>query len=157
MRRGACLIYVQTVALAICLVLVCLLFTGPTQGERMSLEALSHMGAPYVFGKDGPDQFDCSGLILYCARLEGLPELPHEAKQLYGLGLPVARWQLLPGDMVCFDTVRDSDPCDHVGFYLGGNRFVHASSGKHEVTVSELTDYYADKYTGARRLGCGFI
>ena len=157
MRKGAVFVLVQTVALGLCLVLVSLLFTGLTQGERMATEALKHMGAPYVFHTKGPDSFDCSGLILYCAEIEGLGELPHAAFELYELGVPVPRWALLPGDMVCFDTVRDRDLCDHVGFYLGGNRFVHASSSKHEVTVSDLTDYYQEKYTGARRLGCGFI
>lgn len=157
MRRGAALICVQTVALGLCLVLVSLLFTGLTQGERMATEALTHLDAPYVFHTRGPDKFDCSGLILYCADLEGLSDLPHAASELYTLGWPVQRWQLLPGDMVCFDTVRDKDPCDHVGIYLGGNRFVHASSSQHKVTVSALEDFYLEKYTGARRLVNPFI
>lgn len=157
MRRGALLILVQTVALGLCLVLVSLLFTGLTQGERMATEALKHLGAPYVFHTRGPDRFDCSGLILYCADLEGMRDLPHAAAELYSLGRPVPRRALLPGDMLCFDTVRDRDPCDHVGFYLGGNRFVHASSSQHKVTVSELEGYYLEKYTGARRLGFGYI
>ena len=64
---------------------------------------------------------------------------------------------LLSGDMLCFDTVRDSDPSDHVGFYMGGNMFVHASSSKHQVTVSALEGFYLEKCTGARRLGCAYL
>ena len=157
MRRKPLLIHVTTVALALCLVLVSLLFTGLTQGERMVLRAMEHMDAPYVFGKAGPDKFDCSGLVLYAADLEGLPALPHAAKELYTLGRPVSIRNLLPGDMLCFDTVRDNDPSDHVGFYIGGNQFVHASSSKHKVVVSTLEGYYLDKFTGARRLGCAYI
>ena len=157
MNKRTLLIYAVTVALALCLVLVSLLFSGPTQGERMVLHALKHLGEPYVFNTAGPKKFDCSGLILYCADREGIRGLPHEARVLYTLGRPVAKWALLPGDMLCFDTVKDSDPSDHVGFYIGGNQFVHASSSQHKVVVSELEGFYLEKYTGARRLGCAYI
>ena len=155
--RRAVFIHVTTVALALCLVLVSLLFTGFTQGERMARTALRQLGAPYVLGQRGPEKFDCSGLILFCAEHEAIDGLPHAACELYELGRAVPRWALLPGDMVCFDTVRDGDACDHVGIYLGGNRFVHASSAKHEVTISALEDYYAEKYSGARRLVATYI
>ena len=155
--RRAVFIHVTTVALALCLVLVSLLFTGLTQGERMATEALRYLGKPYVLGQRGPERFDCSGLILFCAEKQGLEGLPHAACELYALGRSIPRWQLLPGDMVCFDTVRDSDLCDHVGIYLGGNRFVHASSAKDQVTISALADYYDDHYTGARRLVAAYL
>lgn len=157
MRRTARLIYIMNVLVALCLVLICLLGTGLTQGEHMVMDAIAHLGAPYVFHTRGPDRFDCSGLILYCAQREGLGDLPHAAEELYTLGRPVQRWQLLPGDMVCFDTVRDKDPCDHVGFYIGGNCFVHASSKQHKVVISELEGPYFEKYSGARRLGCAYF
>ena len=146
-----------TVALALCLVLVSLLFTGLTQGERLATGALRHLGAKYVLGQQGPERFDCSGLVLFCAEKEGITGLPRLAKDLYGMGRPVSASQLLPGDMLCFNTVRDSDPSDHVGFYLGGNQFVHASSSKRKVTVSDFDGYYLEKFTGARRLGCGYL
>lgn len=157
MRRAARFVYVLNVALALCLALVLLLFSGFTQGERMALDALRHLGEPYVFHTRGPDRFDCSGLILYCAAREGLGDFPHAAKELYELGRPVAFERLLPGDMVCFDTVRDGDPSDHVGIWLGGNRFVHASSAQGRVVVSELTGYYLEKYSGARRIASVYV
>jgi len=52
--------------------------------------------------------------------------------------------------VICFDTVQDRDPSDHMGFWIGGNRFVHASSTG-EVKISALEDFYLEKYTGARR------
>ena len=150
--RRAIFIHVTTVALGLCLVLSSLLFTGFTQGERMARTALEYLGTPYVLGQRGPKKFDCSGLILFCAEREGLTDLPHAARELYELGTFVPRWALLPGDMVCFDTEDDRDMCDHVGIYLGGNRFVHASSAKAQVTISEIKDYYDKAYSGARRL-----
>ena len=157
MRRRAAFIYLLSSVLGLCLILVFLLFSGFTQGERMAMHALRHLEAKYVFNTDGPDRFDCSGLILHCGEREGLGPIPHEAKKIYLMGLGVARWQLLPGDIVCFDTVRDSDPSDHVGIYLGGNRFVHASSSKHKVVVSELEGFYLEKYSGARRIANPYI
>jgi len=56
------------------------------------------------------------------------------------------------GDVVCFDTVEDRDPSDHVGIYLGRNRFVHASSTYGKVVISEIEDVYKDTFTGARRI-----
>ena len=157
LRRKARFIHMLTAFLSVLMVLITLQTPWITRGEKLALHAMSHLGVPYVFNTKGPDRFDCSGLILYCAEREGLGQLPHAAKELYNLGRPVQRWQLLPGDMVCFDTVRDKDPSDHVGFYIGGNCFVHASSKQHKVVVSELTDYYLEKYSGARRLGCAYF
>ena len=60
--------------------------------------------------------------------------------------------QLRTGDVVCFDTVSDRDPSDHVGIWLGGNAFVHASSGKEKVVVSELEGYYLEHFSFGTRL-----
>ena len=155
--RRTCLIYILTVQLALGLVLICLMFTGLTQGERLALDALGQLGKPYVLGARGPKTYDCSGLVIDCAQVEGVQDLPHAAVELYELGLFIPRWALLPGDMVCFDTVNDGDFCDHVGIYLGGNRFVHASSAKGEVVITELSGYYHEHYTGARRLVAGYV
>ena len=58
MRRGAAFICVLNTAVALCLVFVCLVGSGLTQGERMALDALGHLDAPYVFHTRGPDRFD---------------------------------------------------------------------------------------------------
>ena len=154
MRRKTRFRLLFCAAIAVCFIPVAFCASGLTQGEVVCLHALRHLDAPYVFGTAGPDQFDCSGLVLHCLKRDGV-KLPHSAKDIGGDG----RYRqimdvraLLPGDLVCFDTVRDNDPYDHVGFYLGGGQFVHASSAKGKVVVSELADYYLDKFTGARRV-----
>ena len=50
-----------------------------TQGECVALIGLSHRGKPYVFGKEGPESFDCSGLTMDACRYFGT-ELIHSAK-----------------------------------------------------------------------------
>lgn len=152
-RRRARFFLIQTAALWFCLMLICLTCSGYTQGEVVVLRALEHLGKPYVLGATGPDQFDCSGLVMYCLAPEGF-EFPVHAAEIIGTDerypLIASPRQLLAGDVVCFDTVQDRDPSDHMGFYIGGNRFVHASSTG-EVKISPLEDYYLERFTGARR------
>lgn len=152
-RRKARFFLIQTVALWFCLMLILLTCSGLTQGETVVLRAKQHMGKPYVLGAAGPDQFDCSGLVMFCLGPEGF-EFPYHAAALIGtdenyplIERPI---DLLVGDVVCFDTVRDSDPSDHMGFYIGGNQFIHASSTG-EVKISALEDFYLERFTGARR------
>ena len=152
-HRKARFFLIQTVALWLCLSVICLTCSGFTQGEVVVMRALEHLGKPYVLGAEGPDQFDCSGLVMYCLAPEGFVFPIHQAA-LIGTdeNYPLIEHprDLLAGDVVCFDTVQDRDPSDHMGFYIGGNRFVHASSTG-EVKISELEDFYLERFTGARR------
>ena len=152
-HRRARFFLIQTVALWLCLMLICLTCSGYTQGEVVVMRALEHLGKPYVLGAAGPDQFDCSGLVMYCLTPDGF-EFPYHAAEIIGTDerypLITNPRDLLAGDVVCFDTVQDSDPSDHMGFYIGGNRFVHASSTG-EVRINALEDFYLERFTGARR------
>lgn len=151
--RKARFFLIQTVALWFCLMLICLTCSGFTQGEMVVMRAMEHLGKPYVLGAAGPDRFDCSGLVMYCLTPEGF-EFPYHSAEIIGTDerypLIASPGNLLPGDVICFDTVRDRDPSDHMGFWIGGNRFVHASSTG-EVKISALEDFYLEKFTGARR------
>ncbi len=152
-HRAARFFIIQTWALWLCLALIVLTCSGYTQGEVVVLRAMEHLGKPYVLGAVGPDQFDCSGLVMYCLEPEGF-EFPYHAAAVIGTDerYPLIEnpRDLLAGDVVCFDTVADKDPSDHMGFYIGGNRFIHASSTG-EVKMSALEDFYLEKFTGARR------
>ena len=151
--RRARFFLIQTVALWLCLMAIVLTCSGFTQGEVVVRRALPHLGKPYVLGAEGPDQFDCSGLVMYCLIPEGF-EFPIHSAELIGTdeSYPLISdpHDLLTGDVVCFDTIQDRDPSDHMGFYIGGNRFIHASSTG-EVKISALKDFYLERFTGARR------
>ena len=55
--------------------------------------------------------------------------------------------------MVCFDTVSDSDACDHTGIYLGNGYFIHASSAAKKVILSSLSSgYYKRTFSWGRRV-----
>ena len=56
-------------------------------------------------------------------------------------------------DLVFFNTVSDSDQCDHTGIYLGDGWFIHASSGSGRVVVSTLASgYYNRVFSWGRRV-----
>lgn len=139
--------------------LFCILVTGqllsfPTQGERIASRALEYLDVPYVLSRKDPKAFDCSGFLVYLFDEEGI-ELPHSA-ELIGTDESFAFIEnirdLRIGDIVCFDTIEDKDPCDHVGVYLGNKSFVHASSTFGKVVVSRISDIYLETFTGGRRI-----
>lgn len=123
------------------------------RAERAIYAALAELDKPYVFGEAGPDLYDCSGLTLYAYGTVGVA-LEHSAYlQGYGAEERLPLEALRRGDLVCFDTVRDQDASDHVGIYLGGGQFVHASSRQGKVVVDSLeSGYYRDAFSWGRAL-----
>ena len=101
MRRKALLINCITRRLAGCLVLITLLFTGPTQGERMVMTALEHLGEPYVFNTAGPDRFDCSGLVLFAAA-PLFPRLYNTTDEVRALAVQLMRVTACAGMLYAF-------------------------------------------------------
>lgn len=107
-------------------------------GSRTAAEAaevaLAQQGTPYVWGAAGPDSFDCSGLVTYAFKQQGI-QLPHYTGKLWNSGTHVSRSELRPGDLVF------TEP-HHVGIYVGGGRMVHAPHSGTVVQVDEFDDYY---------------
>ncbi|WP_155369037.1 C40 family peptidase [Catellatospora vulcania] len=98
------------------------------KAQKAVLFALSQRGKPYRWGDEGPNTYDCSGLMLASYNSAGV-RLNRVAKdQYYGTrAKTVSKYALLPGDLVFFAT----DPSDwrtihHVGMYLGDGKMVHA-------------------------------
>ena len=117
----------------------------PSSHSNVVSIALQYLGVPYVWGGASPSGFDCSGLTMYAYAKVGV-YLPHNAAMQYGMGTPVSRSQLAPGDLVFFNGLS------HVGMYIGGGRFVHAPHTGDVVKISSLSEYwYSATYVGARR------
>ena len=116
--------------------------------------ACEHLGVRYVYGGASPSGFDCSGFTMYIYQQFGY-SLPHSATSQLGYGTSVERDALQMGDLVFFrDPNVTSKAASHVGIYIGGGQFVHASSSSTGyVIVSDLSESYFDGYyVGARRL-----
>jgi len=110
--------------------------------------ALSLKGVPYVFGGTSKKGFDCSGYTQYVFKGSGI-SLPRTSQAQFNVGSSVKKDQLQTGDLVFFTTYAKG--ASHVGIYIGGGNFVHASNSG--VRTTSLSDsYYAGRYLGARRV-----
>ena len=112
--------------------------------RRILGSAVALQGIPYVFGGTTPNGFDCSGFVQYVFRQAGI-NLPRMADEQSAVCKSVTNPQ--EGDLVFFQTYAPG--VSHIGIFLGGNRFIHASSSK-GITISSLDeDYWANHYIGA--------
>ena len=115
--------------------------------------ALSFLGYPYVYGGSSPKGFDCSGFTSYLYKQFGY-SLNRTCSGQLDNGSPVAMSELQPGDLVIFKKYASSaGRASHVGIYIGGGEFVHASTAKVGVIISKLSDaYYTTGFVGGRRI-----
>ncbi len=122
-----------------------------SRAAQIVATAKQYLGVPYVWGGTSPKGFDCSGLIYYVYGQYGYSLQRRASLQYAYNGTSVSKANLQPGDLVFFSD--DVDPIGHVGMYIGNGQFIHASSGKGCVTISDLSGYYyAQHYTGAKRI-----
>jgi cell wall-associated NlpC family hydrolase len=74
--------------------------------------ARAQLGKPYVYGAEGPDSFDCSGLTMMAYRAAGLA-IPRTAATQYRWGKHIPAGTEQPGDLIFFRP--ESDGPGHVG------------------------------------------
>jgi peptidoglycan DL-endopeptidase CwlO len=118
--------------------------TESTVGGQALEAALTRRGDPYVWGAAGPDEFDCSGLVVWAYAQEGIT-LPHFTGDLWQSGVHVPRSDLEPGDLVFF-----YPDISHVGIYVGDGLMIDAPDFGEVVRVEPV---FWDEYVGAVRIG----
>jgi cell wall-associated NlpC family hydrolase len=118
-------------------------------GSSAAVMAKKYIGVPYKWGGTSPKGFDCSGLIGYSYSKAG-KKIPRTTGQLYKTGQAVQKKSLKKGDVVFFSTYKKGP--SHVGLYLGGNQFIHASSSKGVKIDSMSNPYWSKAYYGAKRI-----
>ena len=110
-----------------------------------------YIGTPYKFGGDSYRGMDCSGFVTTVFKESFNIDLPHNANQIYQTSEKIQTIDLRLGDLLFFDTNRDSE-INHVGIYLSKGYFAHASVS-YGVVISNLgEDYYRARYFGAGRI-----
>jgi hypothetical protein len=106
-----------------------------TQTRAFLTAALSRVGLPYVWGGDGPDVFDCSGLVQWSLRQAGIV-MPRVASDQAQTGPRIPLADLEPGDLLFYHT----DPTaptyiSHVAIYLGNGMMLQAPEPGEDVQI----------------------
>jgi len=116
--------------------------------SKLVENALSLQGVPYLYGGTSRSGFDCSGYAQYVFKGSGI-SLPRTAAEQYKVGASITQAELQSGDLVFFTTYAPG--ASHVGIFIGGGSFAHASNSG--VVMTSLSDaYYSSRYLGARRV-----
>lgn len=106
-------------------------YPGGAAGKAVRY-ACNQIGKMYVWGSDGPNTFDCSGLTSAAWRQGGV-SLPHNAAAQRRAIRSVSKSNLRPGDLVFYYS-----DLHHVGMYVGGGWIVHASRAGEPVRMRKL-------------------
>lgn len=116
--------------------------------------AKKQLGKKYILGNEGPNSYDCSGLVYYCLKQAG-----SNRRRLNAAGFSnVSDWEkitsyskLQKGDLLFF-TNDAGTKIGHVGIYIGGGEMVDASSNNGKVVRrSATTSYWKKHFVCARR------
>lgn len=106
---------------------------GPTSVALGALTfAEAQIGKPYLYGAEGPDAYDASGLTKASYGSVGIT-LPHNAAAQYSAARRVSRANLRLGDLVFYGT-----PIHHVGIYAGLGMIIHAPGAGNVVRYAKI-------------------
>ena len=116
--------------------------------------ASQQLGKPYVWGAQGPNSFDCSGLTYYVYKNAAGITLPRTSVEQSKYGTTVSKSNLKAGDLIFFDTSGPNDGgVSHVGIYVGNGQMIHASSSQKKIVkVSVETSYWNNAFVRAKRV-----
>lgn len=126
---------------------------GPVDCRELVEYSKQYIGTPYVWGgTDLTAGVDCSGFIYSVYNHYGI-KLNRTSRDMYTQGTPVSKSELVPGDLLFFNTGGDS-VISHVGMYVGDGQYIHSTNGAgNGVTISSLSDNYSTTtYVGAKRI-----
>jgi len=127
-------------------------YAHPSSGTLQKILRTTY-GDPYRYAGQGPNRFDCSGLIYYSFATMNL-WLPRTARDQSRRGTTISINELHYGDLIFFDTHRPyRGRVNHVGIYIGGGRFLHASSTKRRVVSASIhSSFYHKRIIVCKRL-----
>lgn len=97
--------------------------------KKVIAYAEAHKGDPYVWGADGPNSFDCSGLTLRAYEQAGV-KLPRTSGAQANATKQVSASDRQVGDLMHWP--------GHVGIYAGNGKVLHASGSQKKVVIANV-------------------
>ena len=123
--------------------------TNNNKAKKIVDLAHKQLGKPYVWGAEGPNSFDCSGLTSYVYKNAAGVKLPRTSKSQGTVGRYVSKANLKPGDLVFF--ASNGKTINHVGIYIGNSKMIHSPKPGQNVRIDSISSgYYAKNYFTAR-------
>ena len=115
--------------------------------KRIVSEAEKHIGKRYVFGANGPNNFDCSSFVCWVYTHSGIKNMPRTTA--WGIYKdycnPVSPSEAKAGDIIFFKgTYNSGSPISHVGIYVGNGYMIHAGDPIKYARID--TPYWIDHF-----------
>ncbi|WP_155981864.1 NlpC/P60 family protein [Nocardia sp. BMG111209] len=116
--------------------------TASSAAQQAISTAESELGKPYVYGAEGPNSFDCSGLVQYAAASAGV-SIPRTASQQYQQLPKVNPADIRPGDLIFPAAEFNNGSPGHVMMYIGNGQCIEAPHTGDVVKIIGLPRSYA--------------
>jgi nlpC/P60 family protein len=116
-------------------------------------EAEKHIGKKYVFGANGPNNFDCSSFVCWSFTHSGVKNMPRTtAWGIYKTYCnPISPSEAKAGDIIFFkNTYNSKSPISHVGIYAGDGMMIHAGNPIRFISIN--TPYWIEHFYGFGRV-----
>lgn len=115
-------------------------------------EADKHLGKRYIFGANGPNNFDCSSFVSWVFRNSGIYNIPRTTAQgIFNTSTPISASEAKAGDIIFFTgTYNAGVPVTHVGIYAGNGMMVHAGDPIQYTSIE--TNYWKNHFYSFGRL-----
>ncbi len=124
--------------------------------QKIERYAKTKLGQKYVWGATGPNKFDCSGFTRFIFRSTAGIKIPRVSRDQAKVGKYIKNLKdLRRGDMVFFDTEKKfTGRVNHVGIYLSNGNFIHASSARKKVIITNFRKkpFYKRRFLWGRRV-----
>ncbi|MGW3071053.1 C40 family peptidase, partial [Streptomyces sp. NPDC001130] len=100
------------------------------QGEKAVAFATAQLGKPYVWGAEGPQSYDCSGLTSQAWAAAGHP-IPRTSQEQWQQLKHIDVQDMRPGDLIIY-----FDDASHVALYIGDGAIIQAPRPGRTVTIA---------------------
>lgn len=123
-----------------------------TKRQKIVSLAKAQIGKPYAWGAEGPNSFDCSGLMTYIYKNAVGINLPRTSTEQSTFGTTVSRSNLQEGDLI-FSSTNGTGKVSHVGIYVGNGEMIHSPKPGDVVKKTSINNsYWNSVYLWSKRV-----